>query len=68
MYDEIASKTATSTRFSIELSTKGCCSGVAVRYWLESTPMTHFSASAAASNTPVPEPPAAWYTTSAPAS
>ena len=66
----MVSYTATSTRFSIDERMQACCSGASAtwKYWSESTPMARRSASAAAWKTPEPEPPAAWYTTSAPAS
>src|ERR1700686_3554842 len=50
----------------------GCRLGSTLRYWSESTPMAHLwvplaDPAVAAPNTPVPDPPAAAYTTSAPA-
>ncbi len=53
----IALYTAVSTRFSIEVRISGCCSGLAVRYWSESTPIASLSASTAALNSPAPDAP-----------
>ncbi|MBS1265880.1 MAG: hypothetical protein MAG471_01742 [Acidimicrobiaceae bacterium] len=64
--------TATSTRLSIEVMMKSRTASSEVRYWSASTPIAHtFEPDSsendlAASNRPPPEPPAAWYTMSAP--
>ena len=63
MTSAIVSKTETSARLTMLVTT---VSGISA-YWSESTPMAKRRASCAASNTPCPVAPAAWYSTSAPA-
>ena len=55
---------ATSSSLTMLVSTRPGCSA----FWLLSTPMPYFPASAAACSTPTPVAPAAWNTTSAPRS
>ena len=54
----IASCTAVSTRFSIDVKMCGCCSALTSWYWSESTPIASLSALTAALNRPAPEAPA----------
>ncbi len=54
------SNTATSTFLSIEVMMTSFTSGSALLYWSWSTPMASLSAAAAASNSPMPDAPAAW--------
>src|SRR6185312_8099775 len=61
--------TALSTRLSTEVMITGCSVGSpTVWYWSESTPIARLPEAFAAWKTPMPEPPAAAYTMSAPAS
>ena len=60
----IAPYTATSTRLSIEVRMHFCWSALAPWYWFGSVPSARRSAATAAWNTPSPDLPAPWKTTS----